>query len=77
MKLPPRRPTSELVQLIAIGGLVTIVLVATIGIVAAALTTDRNLHFAEGLTFGGAVLIAVVGGGVTLWRRKRKDDDAR
>jgi hypothetical protein len=48
--------------------------VAIIGITVAAVTTDRNLIWAEGMTFGGVLLVAVIGG-ATLWRRKDRDDE--
>lgn len=50
--------------------LTVIVVTAVIGIAFTAVLTDRDVRFAEGLTFAGALLIAALGG-FSLWTMRR------
>lgn len=70
-----RRPDDDpFIRVLVIVCLSVVCVVAIIGITVAAVTTDRNLIWAEGMTFGGVLLVAVIGG-ATLWRRKDGDDE--
>jgi len=68
---PDRNQTVQIVALIC---LTTIVISSIVGITFTAVLTDRDLHFAEGLSFGGAILVAVLGGVsfAQLFRRHRQ-----
>lgn len=56
----PRPET--VVRIVTVICLTVIVIVALIGITVTANLTDRDVHYAEGLSFGGTVVIAVLGG---------------
>ena len=55
------------IKIVTIICLTVIVCVALAGITLAALFTDRNLHYAEGLSAGGVLVIALLGG--LTWNR--------
>jgi hypothetical protein len=56
------RPPDTVVRIVTIVCLTVIVVAALIGITVVAVRTDRDVHYAEGLSFAAAVLIAVIGG---------------
>jgi arginine exporter protein ArgO len=72
--------TDRMVRVVAIICMTSIIALAIIGITVTAVLTDRNVHYAEGLSFAGTVLIAVTAG-VTLrslrrhrrWRIEREN----
>lgn len=59
------------VRLVAIITLGVVLVVAVVGLTITAITTDRELARAEGLTFLAVVLLALIGAG-TVWRWKRR-----
>ena len=60
------------VQIVTIICLTIIISISIIGITVTAIFTDRNVHYAEGLSFAGAVLIAVIGGFTIRHVRRRR-----
>jgi len=60
------------VKIAALICLTVVVCFAIAGLTAAALTTDRDLAYAEGLTFGGAVFLALLGGVSFVGLRRRR-----
>lgn len=63
----------RVVRLVTVVCLTVIVVTGLVGITIVALNTDRDVHYAEGLSFGGALLVAVLGGfNVAAIRRRRR-----
>jgi hypothetical protein len=63
----------EHLRALVVKSLTIIVLVALVGLTVVAVATDRDVRYAEGLTFGGVLIIAIMGGFSvhTLRRRHR------
>lgn len=55
-------PVDQKVRIITIICLTSLIFTALVGITMTAIFTDRNVHYAEGLSFGGAIIIATLGG---------------
>jgi arginine exporter protein ArgO len=60
------------VKIAALICLTVVVCFAIAGITAVSLVTDRDVHYAEGLTFGGAVFLALLGGVSFVGLRRRR-----
>jgi hypothetical protein len=69
---PPERPPDTTVRIVTIICLTALVLTSIVGITITAIFTDRDLRYAEGLTFAGAVMVAVIGGFTLRGMRRRR-----
>jgi len=69
------------VRIVAIICITSLIAIALIGITLTAIFTDRNVHYAEGLSFGGTLFIVLLAG-VSLrsmrrhrrWRIEREEE---
>jgi membrane protein YdbS with pleckstrin-like domain len=65
-------PVDTSVRIVTIVCLTVIVITAIVGITITSVMTDRDVHYAEGLSFAGAVLVAVIGGFTLAGLRRHK-----
>ena len=74
-------PVDQKVRIITIICMTALIFTALVGITLTAILTDRNVHYAEGLSFGGALIVALMGGFTMRqlhrrrrWRIEREDN---
>lgn len=71
---PPPSHVGASVQIVTVICLTVVVFTAIVGITVTAVMTDRDVRYAEGLSFGGALFIGLIGGltlrGVRRQRRR-------